>query len=105
MIYVASAATALMLGYVFWLAVFRLRHDRVRSERERTRGKHVFRRPQDRARFLLNRTFTAPPDKPEWEEPLVASLAEVPAPGTSRASSSASDAPAEAPLASSLPLR
>jgi hypothetical protein len=47
------------------------------SERERNRGKHAF-RPKDRLRFLLGRSFTVSPEKPEWEEPLVSSLAEVP---------------------------
>ena len=68
-----------MLGYMYWLLVFRLRRDRVKAERERTRGKFAFRRPRDRVRFLLKRTFNPAPDKPEWEDALLSSLAEAPA--------------------------
>lgn len=81
MIYVIAAATAVMCAYLFWMVVFRLRRDRVLSERERSRGKHAF-RPKDRLRFLLGRSFNVADDKPEWEEPLVSRLAEVPVDAT-----------------------
>ena len=77
MIYLIPAATAAMIAYVFWLAVFRLRRERVKSERELSRGKHAF-RPKDRLRFLLGRSFGVSPERPEWEEPLVSRLTELP---------------------------
>jgi hypothetical protein len=80
MIYLIPAATAAMLGYVFWLAVFRLRRERVRSERELSRGKFAF-RPKERLRFLLGRSFGVTKEKPEWEDPLVSRLSEIPSPG------------------------
>lgn len=79
MIYVIAVATLAMLAYVFWLAAFRMRRERVRSQREQSRGKFAF-RAKDRLRFLLGRSFGVAPDKPDWEEPLVAKLAEVPVP-------------------------
>ena len=56
MLYVIPAATAAMFGYMIWLAVFRMRRDRVWSEREQSRGKFAF-RPRERLRFLLHRSF------------------------------------------------
>ena len=79
MIYLLAVATLGMMAYVFWLATFRMRRERIWSEREQNRGKFAFRR-KDRLRFLLGRSFGVAPDKPEWEEPLVASLAEIPVP-------------------------
>jgi hypothetical protein len=67
-----------MLGYMVWLVTFRLRRERVATERERTRGKRAF-RPKERIRFLLHRSFRVPEEKPDWEEPLVSSLAAAPA--------------------------
>jgi hypothetical protein len=75
--YLIPAIAAVMLGYMVWLAAFRLRHDRVKTERHRTRGKFAF-KPKDRARFLLGRSFEVSKDKPEWEDPLVSSLAKLP---------------------------
>lgn len=72
MIYIVSTATLIMLGYMMWRASVRLRHDRVKTERQLTRGRHAF-RPMDRIRFLLGRSFRLE-DKAEWEEPLVSSL-------------------------------
>lgn len=77
MMYLLPAATVAMFAYVFWLAAFRMRRDRVWSERERSRGKFAF-RPKERVRFLLGRSFEVKPDRPEWEESLVSSLATVP---------------------------
>ena len=85
MIYIIPAATLAMLAYVFWLAAFRMRRDRVRSERELNRGKFAF-RPKERLRFLLSRSFDVSPEKPEWEDPLVSRLADVPAPAAREAS-------------------
>lgn len=76
MIYVLAAATATMGGYMFWLAAFRMRPERVWGERERSRGKHAF-RPKERVRYLLGRTFDVPPDRPEWEDTLVSRLADI----------------------------
>ena len=76
MLYLLPAAIAAMLAYMFWLAVFRMRRDRVMSERELSRGKFAF-RPRERVRFLLNRSFSLSNDRPEWEEPLVSRLDEI----------------------------
>lgn len=77
MIYFLSIATLLMLAYMTWRVVFSLRHDRVKTQRVVTRGKHAF-RPKEKARFLLKRAFGVAPDKPEWEDPLLTSLAKAP---------------------------
>ena len=77
MIYLIAAVTAAMLVYMGWLVVFRLRHDRVKTERAVTRGKYAF-RPKERLRFLLGRSFDVSQDKPEWEDSLVSSLNTVP---------------------------
>ena len=91
MIYFVSAATAAMFGYMLWSTLFRLRHDRVKTQRSQTRGKFAF-RTKERARFLLNRSFNVAEDKPEWEEPLV-----------SRLNAAASRAEARAPSDGNLP--
>lgn len=78
MITILAVTTLAMLAYVFWLAAFRMRRERIWSQRTSNRGKFAFRR-KDRLRFLLGRSFTVAPDKPEWEESLVASLADIPA--------------------------
>jgi hypothetical protein len=64
-----------MLGYMAWAIVFRLRRDRIKTERELTRGKAVF-RPMHRMQFLLRRSFEPPQDSPDWERELVASVAD-----------------------------
>ena len=79
MFYVIPALTLGMLGYMVWLVTFRLRRERVATERELTRGKRSFSRPKQRLRFLLHRSFRLPDEKPDWEEPLVSSLAKAPA--------------------------
>lgn len=79
MFYVIPALTLGMLGYMVWLVTFRLRRERVATQREQTRGKRAFSRPKQRLRFLLHRSFRLPDEKPEWEEPLVATLAKPPA--------------------------
>lgn len=87
MIYFLAAATAAMAAYVFWLAAFRMRRERVWSERERNRGKHAF-RPRERVRFLLGRSFDVPQERAEWEDTLVTRLGDVPAsPAGARAAS------------------
>lgn len=75
MFYLLPVATLGMLGFVFWRTAFRLRRDRLVATREGTRGKFAF-RPRERLRFLLNRSFPVPDDKPEWEEPIVSRLSE-----------------------------
>jgi hypothetical protein len=79
MIYLIAAATAGMLVYMLWLLLFRLRRDRVVTDRKLTRGKFAF-RPRDRLRFLLKRSFDVPEDKPQWEDPILMRLSDVPVP-------------------------
>ena len=67
------AATAAMFGYMLWLVVFRLRHDRVRTERRLTKGRFAF-SPKHRLRFLLTRSFEPADEEPEWQEPLLSKL-------------------------------
>lgn len=76
MIYPLVAITAAMSGYMAWLLVFRLRRDRVLSQRHLTRGKFAF-RPKDRLRFLLKRSFDVPSERAEWEDRLVSGLSGV----------------------------
>ena len=78
MLYFVAFATAAMFGYMMWLATFRMRRDRLASQREQTRGRYVFRRPRDRVRFLLNRSFQVPEERPDWEQVLVSRLPPVP---------------------------
>ncbi len=73
-----------MLAYMFWLAFFRLRHDRVKTKRQLTRGKHAF-RPRERLRFLLKRSFPVPEEQAEWEHSIVARLADAPIPDANAA--------------------
>ena len=73
MIYAMPAVTAAMAAYILWLVVFRLRRDRIRTARERTRGKFAF-SPGKRARLLLSRAFEAPRDAPEWQDRLISAL-------------------------------
>lgn len=73
MIYPLAAVTVAMSGYMVWLLLFRLRHDRVRAQRNLTRGKFAL-RPKDRLRFLLKRSFAVSEEKPEWEDRLMSSL-------------------------------
>lgn len=77
MAYVIAPLTAGMLAYMVWMLVFRLRHDRVRTERQLTRGKFAF-GPRERARLLLKNAFGVSNDRPEWEGPLVSSIAAAP---------------------------
>jgi hypothetical protein len=81
MLYLIPAATALMLAYVAWMAIFRLRRERVLSERKRTRGKFAF-RPKERLRLLLGRAYHVGEERPEWEDELVSRLAAVPVKGS-----------------------
>ena len=53
------AAVLAMVGYMFWLAAFGMRRERVRNQREATRGRHAFTR-RHRARMLLQRAFGLP---------------------------------------------
>ena len=93
--YLLPALTASMLGYMVYAVVVRLRRDRVKTERERTRGRFAFRRPMERVRFLLNRTFETPEREPEWEEPLVSSLSDVPVERSETRQASAARKPQE----------
>ncbi len=74
--YLLAAATLTMMGYMLWVTMFRLRRDRVRGEREATRGKFAF-RPRERVRLLLNRAFRPSADKTEWEDPLISRLSDI----------------------------
>ncbi|MFC7499571.1 hypothetical protein ACFQRC_10085 [Enterovirga sp. GCM10030262] len=78
MIFLISSVTAAMIGYMAWRLLFRMRGDRIRTERKLTRGKFAF-RPKERLRFLLRRSFDVSPNEPEWEAPLLSSLARIPA--------------------------
>ena len=73
--YLLASATLAMMGYMLWVTMFRLRRDRVRAEREVTRGKFDF-RPRKRVRLLLNAAFRPSVEKAEWEDPLLARLSE-----------------------------
>ena len=75
MAYLIPALTAAMLGYMFWMLVFRLRRDRVHTERKATRGKYRF-SPKDRVRLMLDRAFGVSRRKAEWEDPLIERLNE-----------------------------
>lgn len=90
MLYLLATATAAMTGTIFWMAAYRMRPERVRSERERTRGKHAF-RPKERAKFLLSRSFAVPPDTPDWADPLVTQIGDVPAPLASEPAATRAD--------------
>lgn len=74
--YVLAAATLAMMGYMLGLTMFRMRRDRVRAEREVTRGMFAF-RPRERARLLLNRAFAPAIEKAPWEDPLLSRLSEI----------------------------
>jgi hypothetical protein len=76
MLYLVPVLTLSMLGYMAYAIVFRLRRDRIKTERELTRGKAVF-RPMHRMQFLLRRSFEPPQDKPDWEQELISSAAKV----------------------------
>ena len=84
--YVLAAAIAVMWGCILVLTL-RLRHDRVKRQREQTRGKFGF-RPRDRIRFLLARSFGTIPDRPEWEDALLARMNEGGASGSNALSGS-----------------
>jgi hypothetical protein len=73
MLYFLTAATTAMLGFMVWTTVFRMRHDRVRTQRQLTRGKFAF-RARERARLLLNKAFQVADDNPEWQDELVSTL-------------------------------
>lgn len=61
MFYLIPAATIAMLAYMLFRTAFLMRRDRVRAQREQTRGKFTF-RPQAKMRFLLNRAYTVRDD-------------------------------------------
>ena len=62
-----------MLAYMFWRTAAQMRRDRVRHERETTRGRHAF-TPKHRLRFLLNRASRTGEDEPGWQAELRGSL-------------------------------
>ncbi len=77
MLYLLPAATVVMLGYIFWRTAFRLRHDRLKVKRTRSRGKFRF-SPRERLRSLLNASFAVPEERPDWENRLVSRLTDTP---------------------------
>ena len=81
MFYLLPSAVLAALGFMFWMAAFRLRADRVKFAREVARAKFRY-RPANLARFLLGRSFAIPDDPPDWERRLVSSLRRVPGPTT-----------------------
>ena len=73
MIYPILAAAVLgMVGYMFWLAAYAMRKERVRNQREATRGRHAF-TPIHRARLLLQRAFGSP-EEPSWQPAMLERL-------------------------------
>ncbi len=65
MIYPVLAIAVLgMVGYMFWSAAYAMRKERIRNQREATRGVHAFTR-KHRARLLLQRAFGSP-EEPSW---------------------------------------
>jgi hypothetical protein len=79
MINLIAAMTFAMIGYMVWLVAYRLRRDRLSSERAMSRGKRGF-RPKERLRWLLRETFGVAEERPDWEAPLLSRLPEVPPP-------------------------
>jgi hypothetical protein len=69
-------AVLAMLAFMFVKVALMLRRDRIRTERERTRGKHAF-TPKHRARFLLDRAFRPKFDEQTTQQ-LLAVLDQVP---------------------------
>ncbi len=75
MIYPILAAAVLgMVGYMFWAAAYAMRKERVRNQREATRGQHAFTR-MHRARLLLQRAFGFP-EEPSWQPAILDRLSE-----------------------------
>lgn len=74
MIYIAAPLIVMgMLGYMAWLAIARMRRDRVYNERDATRGRHAFTRFH-RAKYLLARAFRPEAEEPRWQTELRKSL-------------------------------
>ena len=74
MIYPILASAVLgMFGYMFWGAAYAMRKERIRNQREATRGVHAFTR-KHRARLLLQRAFGAP-EEPSWQPAMLERLA------------------------------
>lgn len=73
MVYALANLTFLMLGFIGWLTIFRLRRERVETERVLTRGKFAF-RSKERARYLLTQSFPIAGEKQPWEDGLVSKL-------------------------------
>ena len=77
MIYPILAAAVLgMVGYMFWCAAYAMRKERIRNEREATRGRHAFTR-MHRARLLLQRAFGSP-EEPSWQPVILERLGDRP---------------------------
>jgi hypothetical protein len=72
-----GSAVVAMLAFMFVKVAIMLRRDRIRSERERTRGQHAF-TPKHRARFLLKHAFQRQSDEATTQQ-LLAALSEIPA--------------------------
>lgn len=73
MVFAIAMLTFLMLAIIGWLTIFRLRRERVETERELTRGRFAF-RPRERARYLLGQSFPVAQERAPWEEGLVSRL-------------------------------
>lgn len=73
MIYPVLATAVLgMFGYMFWSAAYAMRKERIRNQREATRGRHAFTR-KHRARMLLQRAF-GNPEEPAWQPAMLERL-------------------------------
>ena len=62
MFYLLPTAVIGLLGYMFWMAGFRLRQDRIRFARDDLRRR--FRR--ERLRRLVAQAYNPMPERPEW---------------------------------------
>lgn len=77
MIYPLLAAAVLgMFGYMLWSAAYAMRKERIRNQREATRGRHAFTR-MHRARLLLQRAF-GNPEEPAWQPAMLERLGDRP---------------------------
>ena len=73
MIYPILASAVLgMFGYMFWGAAYAMRKERIRNQREATRGVHAFTR-KHRARLLLQRAF-GEAEEPVWQPAMIERL-------------------------------
>ena len=73
MTYAIPLLTLVMLAYMYWATVFRLRRDRLRATRRSDRS-GIIASPRRRVRSSLTRAFEIPARRPEWEADLLGRL-------------------------------